>query len=376
LWLIDLTDKEDPTLVFSNPSVDVGSPFFAEDGALLGVRYDTGYPLVFYTDAQTKRVMEGLQRQFPGKFLALEGSSADGSVLLVVAYSDVEDSTYVVVDTRKGSAMVLARSYPGRDASSLAPMRAISYPARDGTSISGYLSLPVGAATTHLPLIVLPHGGPIARDRWGYWFLSQFLLTRGYAVLQMNFRGSGGFGNDWYYAAHQDWGGLTYDDVVDAAHWAVAQGIADPQRVAILGWSFGGYLALLGAQRNGDLFRCAVDIAGPSDLAMLIDEGHDWLGSEVIKQQIGTDADKLKQNSPRQQAAAFKVPVLIVHGTLDWNVPIAQSEAMDAALRNAKKPHRFVKLEGADHQIAGEKDRATLLTEVESFLTENMAPTP
>jgi dipeptidyl aminopeptidase/acylaminoacyl peptidase len=374
LWLIDLTDKEDPTLVYSNPNVDVGAPLFSKDGALLGVRYDTGYPLVFYTDPGTKGVMEALQSKFPGKFLSMHDSSRDGSVLLIVAYSDVDASTYIVVDRRAGSASVIGRSYPDRDVSSLAPMRSIAYKARDGTSIPGYLSLPVGAPTKRLPLIVLPHGGPIARDTWGYWFLREFLLTRGYAVLQMNFRGSGGFGDDWFYAAHQDWGGLSYDDVVDGARWAVAEGIADPQRVAIVGWSFGGYLALVGAQRNGDLFRCAVDIAGPSDLAMLIDEGHNWLGAETIKRQIGTDKDKLKLNSPRLHAAEFQSPVLIVQGTLDWNVPVEQSEDMDAALRHAGKAVRFVKLDGADHQIAGEKDRATLLAEIETFLAEQLRP--
>jgi dipeptidyl aminopeptidase/acylaminoacyl peptidase len=192
----------------------------------------------------------------------------------------------------------------------------------------------------------------------------------------MNFRGSGGYGDDWFYAAHQDWGGLTYDDVVDGTRWAIQQGIADPSRVCIVGWSFGGYLALLGGQRNGDLFRCAVDIAGPSDLALLIDEGHHWIGSELIKQQIGTDTEKLRRDSPRLHADEFRVPVLIVQGDQDWNVPIAQSEAIDAALKRAGKPHRFVVLPGADHQIAHEKDRATLLSEIEDFLGAQLAPGP
>jgi len=144
-------------------------------------------------------------------------------------------------------------------------MRAISYPARDGTRIPAYLSTPRGAQAAHLPLVVMPHGGPIARDTWGYFFLREFLVSRGYAVLQMNFRGSSGYGDDWFYAAHQDWGGLTYDDVVDGARWAIQQGITDPQRVCIVGWRFGDYVALVGAQRNPELFRCAIDIAGISD---------------------------------------------------------------------------------------------------------------
>jgi dipeptidyl aminopeptidase/acylaminoacyl peptidase len=191
----------------------------------------------------------------------------------------------------------------------------------------------------------------------------------------MNFRGSSGYGAQWFFAAHQDWGGLPYDDVIDGARWAVKQDIADPERVCIVGWSFGGYLALLGAQRNPDLFRCAVDIAGISDLGLLIDEGHYWLTSESIKKQIGTDADKLKRNSPRLHAAEFMVPLLMVHGQMDAQVPFAQSEQMEAALKHAGRPHQLVVLPDADHQFSSEKDRAMLLNQIEAFLREHLSAT-
>jgi dipeptidyl aminopeptidase/acylaminoacyl peptidase len=251
-------------------------------------------------------------------------------------------------------------------------MRAISYPARDGTLIPGYLSTPPGAPAAHLPLIVMPHGGPIARDTWGYFFLREFLISRGYAVLQMNFRGSSGYGDDWFFAAHQDWGGLTYDDVVDGARWAVQQGITDPQRLCIVGWSFGGYVALLGAQRNPELFHCAVDIAGVSDLGRLIEAGRYWLSAETIKKQIGVNAEKLKRDSPHLHAADFKVPLLMLHGTMDAQVPFEQSEFMDEALNHAHVPHRFVVVPDADHQFSDVKHRAMLLKETEDFLREHL----
>jgi dipeptidyl aminopeptidase/acylaminoacyl peptidase len=221
-------------------------------------------------------------------------------------------------------------------------------------------------------LVLLPHGGPIARDTWEYDFLRQFLVSRGYAVLQMNFRGSDGYGGDWFYAAHQDWGGLTYDDVVDGARWAIQQGITDPERIAIVGWSFGGYIALLGAQRNPELFQCAVDIAGVSDLSLLIDEGQNWLGGDTIKKQIGIDKDKLKRDSPRLHAADFKVPLLMLQGKMDAQVPFEQSEVMDRALTRAHIAHRFVVVPGADHQFSDVKDRATLLRETEDFLRQHV----
>jgi dienelactone hydrolase len=375
LWLIDLTDKEDPSLVFAHPAVDVGRPFIARDGRLLGVHYDTGYPMMYYTDERIEALNRSLKELVPGKYSSLGESTRDENVFVVRSYSDLEPPSFRVLDVERHSMLSLGSAYPDRDLSTLAPMRSISYPARDRTSIPAYLSTPLGKSA-NLPLIVMPHGGPIARDSWGYFFLREFLVSRGYAVLQMNFRGSSGYGDDWFFAAHQDWGGLTYDDVVDGARWAIEQKIADPRRVCIVGWSFGGYLALLGAQRNADLFRCSVDIAGVSDLGLLIDEGHNWLSSESIKKQIGTDAAKLKLNSPRMHAAEFDVPLLMLHGDSDAQVPFEQSEAMHSVLKHAGKAHRFVAVPNADHQFSAEKDRVTMLREIEAFLAEHLGASP
>jgi dipeptidyl aminopeptidase/acylaminoacyl peptidase len=157
-----------------------------------------------------------------------------------------------------------------------------------------------------------------------------------------------------------------------SATWAIQQGITDPQRLCIVGWSFGGYLALVGAQRNPDLFHCAVEIAGLSDLGLLIDEGYHWVGAEYIKRQIGTDPEKLKRDSPRLHAADFQVPLLMLHGKMDAQAPFEQSETMDAALKRAGKPHRFVVVPDADHPFSAVKDREILLQEIEAFLGEHL----
>jgi dipeptidyl aminopeptidase/acylaminoacyl peptidase len=189
----------------------------------------------------------------------------------------------------------------------------------------------------------------------------------------MNFRGSSGYGDDWFFAAHQDWGGLTYDDVVDGAQWAIQQGITERGRICIVGWSFGGYLALVGAQRDPGLFHCAVDIAGVSDLPMLIDEGHNWMaGADYRKRQLGTNKEKLKRDSPRLHAAEFTVPLLMLHGKRDFQVPFEQSDTLDTALTRAGKPHRFVVVPNADHQFSAVEDRAVLLKETEAFLAEHL----
>jgi dienelactone hydrolase len=372
IWVIDLKEQEDPKLVFSHPLVDVTHPILDRDSRLIGARYDNGYPMMYYADDRIGALMGGVQTLHPGQFGTIFESTLDERIFLVRSVSDIDAPRFSVVDSDTHQVSTIGAPYPDRDLSALAPMRPISYPARDGARIPAYLSTPPGRPA-HLPLIVMPHGGPIARDVWGYFFLREFLVTRGYAVLQMNFRGSSGYGSDWFFAAHQDWGGLTYDDVVDGARWAIEQGITDRERVCIVGWSFGGYLALLGAQRNPELFHCSIDIAGVSDLPMLVDEGHQWMfGAEYRQKQLGADLGKLKRDSPRLHAADFAVPLLMLHGQRDYQVPFEQSETMDTALKRAGKPHRFVVVPGADHQFSAVKDRAKLLLEIETFLGEQL----
>jgi acetyl esterase/lipase len=373
LWLIDLTDKDDPELLFAHPVVDVADPMFAADGRLLGVRYDTDYPMMDFVDARASGLMAGLRRAMPGLESVVVDSSRDESVYVIKSESDVQPAFFTVFDVATGKLTRLGKSDSELRPADLARMRPIDYPARDGTRIPGYLTIPLNAGEKNLPLIVLPHGGPIHRDTWRYDFLVQFLASRGYAVLQMNFRGSSGYGSEWFFAAHQDWGGLTYQDVVDGTRWAIREGIANPRRVCIVGWSFGGYLALVAAQRNSDLFQCSVDIAGVSDLGLLLYERSRFInGSDVAKRQLGVDKDKLRRDSPRLHATEFSVPLLMIHGDHDAQVSIEQSKAMDEALSHAGKPHWLVEIQGGDHALSSETDRATLLRNLESFLGDHL----
>jgi dipeptidyl aminopeptidase/acylaminoacyl peptidase len=267
---------------------------------------------------------------------------------------------------------LLGRAYPELAAEKMARLRWIHYPAQDGTTIPGYLTIPKDAKPEKLPLIVMPHGGPIHRDTFEFDFLRQFLANRGYAVLQMNFRGSSGYGTKWLRDAHQDWGGLTYSDITDGARWAIAQGIADPNRVCILGWSFGGYAALLGAVRNSDLYRCSVSIAGVSDLRELLFDEKNFANSAIAALQIGTDSDKLKNDSPRLHAAEINIPVLLIHGDRDFQVYPHHSNDMAKALKRAGKKYQYLEIDGGTHQLWRESERITLLQSVEKFLAENL----
>ena len=377
LWEIDLTDQAEPKLVYAHPSVDISAPTISEGGRLYGIHYETERPNDYDVDRPTAAVLSALKMALPYVYSRLVSRSDDEQSIIVHSYSDVQPDFYSLLDAKAGKLLRLGGPVASLDPAAMSPMTPIEYPARDGTKIPGYLTLPRDGAATNLPLIVMPHGGPISRDHWRYFFLTQFLANRGYAVLQMNFRGSSGYGSDWFFAAHQDWGGLTYDDVIDGTRWAIREGTADPRRVCIVGWSFGGYLALLGAQRNADLFRCAVDIAGISDLGLLLNESYRYVnGVELSRRQIGTDPTKLNHDSPRLHAPDFGIPLLMVHGDHDAQVPIEQSRAMARALKRDSKPYRLVEIADADHSLSGESDRVTLLRELEAFLSEHLGTAP
>jgi dipeptidyl aminopeptidase/acylaminoacyl peptidase len=376
LWRLDLTGKSPPILEFAHPAVDVEEPVFANDGRLIGVLYETDQPFLYYTDPARARVLRSLKTILPNTFIELTDATRDERLYLVRTSSDIDAGTYYLLDVPKGQLSRIGTAYPDLDPSTLGRMRSISYPAQDGTSIPGYLTVPPGVRPEHLMLVVVPHGGPIARDSWQFDLLRAFLVSRGYAVLQMNFRGSSGYGDKWFYDAHQDWGGLTYSDIVDGARWAVQQGIADPAHVCIVGWSFGGYAALLGATRNGDLFRCAVSIAGLSDLSLLEAQERRFIGGAIAREQIGTDSSKLRADSPRNHAASVAIPLLLIHGDNDAQANVDQSNAMDRALTRAGKAHEYILIKGADHQMSRESDRTTLLTAIEKFLSTNLVGGP
>jgi dipeptidyl aminopeptidase/acylaminoacyl peptidase len=374
LWTIDLADKREPQMLFKHPLVDVGEPILQTNRRLLGLRYDVERPYVWYADEYQRQLIERLERQFPGRAHEIADSSEDKKMLVIQVSSDVDLGTYYLFDTVNVKLQKLGAAYPELDQSTLGTMTNITYKASDGTEIPGYLTVPTGAQRKNLPLVVMPHDGPAARDSWKFSFLRTFLANRGYAVLQMNYRGSSGFGQKWQLDGQQDWGGVVYSDIQDATRWAVGEGIADPKRICIMGWGFGGYEALLGAARNGDAYRCAVSIAGITDLDMYEDHGAMSGEKDYRRALIGTDREKVKRNSPVENAAQIGIPVLLVHGDRDWQVQVDHAGAMAKALKKQKKPVEEVIIKGAGHELERKSDRVTLLKAVEEFLAKHLGP--
>jgi dipeptidyl aminopeptidase/acylaminoacyl peptidase len=375
LWEIDLEDKHPPLLIFEHPQVDLGYfEYERATGKLLGYQFDTDRPFFQYEDARLGSVMQGINKALSTTFNSAVSFTDDFKKFIILSASDVNGGSYYYFDAAARKLSELGRAYPELQAATLGRMRSIEYPARDGAKIPGYLTVPPDVRAENLPLIVMPHDGPAGRDTWKFDYLEQFLVSRGYAVLKMNFRGSSGYGSEWLLSAHQDWGGLSYSDIHDGTRWAISQGIADPKRVCILGRGFGGYAALLGAVRNSDVYRCAASIGGVTDLSEILVDRWNHQDADVIKERVGSNREKLKSDSPAMHAKDVAIPVLLIHGTLDVTTPIEHGRKMARALKSEKKQYKFVEIKDADRSLWRRSERETMLLEVEEFLKAHLGP--
>ena len=265
----------------------------------------------------------------------------------------------------------MATARPQLDGVTLAPVKAISFPAADGTQIPGYLTLPPGSDGRNIPAIVMPHGGPGARDEWGFDWLAQFYAARGYAVLQPNFRGSTGYGQSWFQKnGFQSWR-TAIGDVNDAGRWLVRQGIAPAAKLAIVGWSYGGYAALQSAVLDPDLFKAIVAIAPVTDLELLRAESYNFTNYKIVDAYIGRGAH-IAEGSPARNAARIKAPVLLFHGSVDLNVAVAESRVMADRIRGAGGKVEYVEFKGLTHQLDDDAARTAMLGKSDAFLRTSL----
>ena len=338
-----------------------------------------------FQDDTLRAHMTGLSRFFEDSrdiFVVSQSRENDKWILFVTGPD--EPGTYYLYDLAARSIDVVGPAYGRVALDGLGTMQRIDYAARDGAALHGYLTRPADAGETTPPLIVMPHGGPEARDSLAYGPWVQFLATRGYAVFQPNFRGSSGFGRAHVEAGHGQWGLRMQDDITDGVAALIAQGLADPARICIVGASYGGYAALWGGAREPDLYRCVVAIAGVSDLPAMMrwerreqgarSDAYDyWLTS------IGDprrDRARLESVSPIRFVDAWRPPVLLIHGDEDEIVPHEQSRDMERALRRAGKDVRLVTLEGEGHDDWRQDDHILALREIETFLARHLPVTP
>jgi dipeptidyl aminopeptidase/acylaminoacyl peptidase len=345
--------------------------------APIGAFIDDGKPRTSFFDetGSDARLYRSLEAAFDGRRVEITSKTADGRLALVQVSSDRDPGEFYLFDTvdKKASYMLARREW--QDPAAMGEVRPIALKARDGLMLHGFLTVPRGSDGKHLPVVVLPHGGPFwVADVWGFDPETQLLAASGYAVLQVNFRGSSGYGRTFSQAGAREWGGKMQDDVTDATRWAIDQGIADPARICIYGASYGGYAALMGVVRQPALYKCAAGYVGVYDLPLMFRKGdiqrrdsgeaflHDWLGDPAV---LGTV-------SPVNLAARIKVPVFLAAGGQDERAPIAHSERMEQALRAAGVPVEtlFVRSEG--HGFYTQEHQRAFYEELLDFLGRNI----
>ncbi|HUQ53747.1 MAG TPA: alpha/beta fold hydrolase, partial [Gammaproteobacteria bacterium] len=343
---------------------------------------DVGPEEIVWFDVALRAQQAELDQAFRGESPRIVSWSQDRSRSIVSTESADRAAAYYFLDSKAGTAKQIASTNMQLATVKLARREAYGYAARDGIKIPAYLTRPLGVEGP-APLVLLPHGGPAARDFSGYDWLAHGLASRGYAVLQPNFRGSGGYGQEWEEAGHGEWGiGVMQHDLTDGVAALIAAGIADPERVCIVGASYGGYAALAGAAFTPELYRCAAAIAGVADLRDMLAFERERAGGRSAtvsywRQAMGVDEEgsssqDLDAASPARHSERVRAPVLLIHGRDDTVVPIVQSRTMESALRDAGKSVQFVELEGEDHWLSGAKTRLATLQALDGFLAEHL----
>ena len=375
---IDSTTGEEIELLFEHPEVDVSNLSYSHKRKVLtGIAYTTWKTERKFLDEQAEQRYNRLKQALGDYEIAVTSSNKNEDKFIVRTYSDRSLGAYYFYNASADTVEKISEVSPWLQEAEMAEMNPITYAARDGLTMHGYLTLPVGAETKNLPLVVNPHGGPWARDRWGFNPEVQFLANRGYAVLQTNFRGSTGYGRAFWEASFKQWGLSMQDDITDGVNYLVEQGIADPKRVAIYGGSYGGYATLAGLAFTPDLYACGVDYVGVSNLFTFLQTIPPYWKPmlEMMYEMVGNPEDlkeQFEQTSPALQADKIKAPLLIAQGAKDPRVNIAESDQIVEALRQHGVEVEYLVKENEGHGFHNEENRFEFYEAMERFLDEHL----
>jgi dipeptidyl aminopeptidase/acylaminoacyl peptidase len=381
LVLLD-TETGDEEIVDSDPKgeVDFDAPLFAPDtDELVATSYTGDRERIYWKNAEWERDYTYVAKEFPRGDVHIISATRANDRWLISVCSDTDPGSVYLYDRPSRKIELLYKSRPTLPSEFLSPMKPIQYLSRDGLTIHGYLTVPKGAAPSALPLVVFPHGGPWARDGWGYDAQAQFLANRGYAVLQMNFRGSTGYGKRFLNAGNKQWGDAMQNDITDGIVYLVHLGVADPARVAIFGGSYGGYAALAGLAFTPSLYAAGISYVGPSNLITLLETIPPYWasGKGQWEERIGSlnnpdDMARLKRQSPLFSARNITAPLLVVQGANDPRVKKAESDQIVSALRALGREVEYMVAPNEGHGFRCAENRLALAAEEEKFLSTHL----
>ncbi|WP_426688818.1 alpha/beta hydrolase family protein [Rhodanobacter ginsengiterrae] len=370
------------TVLLQDPVSDpLGIIFSMDQREPIGAWFGPGRPQARYwnPDSDDAKWHRALEQALPDSKVTVASASADGNVLVLHTRSDRDPGTFYVLDRATHKMQLLFRSRSWLDAAAMVPAEAFAMRARDGLPLHGFVTVPAHGSTPP-PMVVMVHGGPYyVADEWGFDEETQLLATHGYAVLRVNFRGSANFGRAFMERGYQQWGAAMQDDITDATHWAIDQGLADPGRICIYGASYGGYAALMGAAREPSLYRCAIGLAGVYDLDRLYSWGdihRNNYGMNYLNRVLGHDAAVLAARSPASLAAQIDIPVLLAHGALDGRVPSKYAKEMRKSMKRAGHPVDYVEYPYEGHGLSNPEHQHDFYSRLLDFLDGNLKPAP
>ncbi|KFL38010.1 S9 family peptidase [Arenimonas donghaensis] len=394
--LFSISDKGEPSrwalvdpatgeeeLVTRNPNVTPGGSISAseDDDQVLAVRYHDGLPSYEFLDTEhpESKVYAGLMNAFPNKSVVFPDISRDGRYILVYAFSDRDPGTYYLFDREAGRAQFLLSAMDWIKPEQMSETRAVAIPARDGTTIHGYLTIPAGSDGKNLPLVFHPHGGPHGvRDTWGFNPAVQFLANRGYAVMQLNFRGSGGYGSAFERQGYRNWGKVMIDDMTDAVDWSIREGIVDKDRICTYGASYGGYAALQMVVREPEKYRCTIGYVGVYSLPLMFKDGdipEEESGRSFLNRVMPETLSEQQAQSPAYNVDKIRIPVMLVQGAKDERVPMSQYEILKKNLEKAGRPPEVTIVKDKEaHGFYDYDNQVELYTAIEAFLDKHTAP--
>ncbi|GIU32024.1 S9 family peptidase [Shewanella schlegeliana] len=375
IFVVDVSTKDlDRELIYADARYDIeGSLIYStKTNDVIGVYHGEANNGKIYFDEKYEEFQAALNKAIPDSFNDIVSMSHDENKYILFSRSNATPGAYYLGDRKAKYIDYILQQYPKLYEQSLSPKTKIKYQSRDGIEIEGYVTLPHKNVPNKHAAIVIPHGGPMVREYSGFDWFSQFFASRGYTVLEPNFRGSSGYGFEFEVASIRQWGGKMQDDLADAAHWMVKQYRIPAKQVCIVGSSYGGYAAMMAAVKQQNTFKCSASFAGVSDLEYIVSSAKNFTNYDIVKKQFGSDSDYLEQQSPVNFSKKINIPLLLIHGEHDTVVDVYHSREMYAELKAVGKQVDYIELKNGNHYLEIEANRLATLEAIEAFLNRHL----